>query len=332
MVRSGARTSSRRSTCPGGPFRHSSRRAATGGTSAGYRHGRGVGGSSAVNAMLALHGDDALYRSWGWDDAAAAWAAIELPEEHVEHSELGAVDRALLGSGAGCGARPTDPTRWPARHLRRGVAVAGARPGEPRSPRRLAGRPRRVRGSPCDRRAARRRRRRVGRPSGARRRGDPLTGDPVAFGGRHPGRRHRPAGPSLGAADVAAARRRGRYARRSRDRRIAPTRPLAVLADEPSRRRRPWTRIVDDGADAAAGSSRQRCVWRRTIRRSIRSSTSRCWTIPATPPRSSQACRVALELLEAPSFREIVEEVYIDAFGTTDRVIARRRVDRAVGA
>jgi choline dehydrogenase-like flavoprotein len=45
-----------------------------------------------------LRGDPELYRSWGWDDATAAWAAVELPEEPVDEAELGAVDRALLGA------------------------------------------------------------------------------------------------------------------------------------------------------------------------------------------------------------------------------------------
>ena len=52
-----------------------------GGTPTPYRRGRGVGGSSTVNAMVALRGDPELYRSWGWDDADAAWAALGLPEE-----------------------------------------------------------------------------------------------------------------------------------------------------------------------------------------------------------------------------------------------------------
>jgi choline dehydrogenase-like flavoprotein len=71
---------------------------ATGGTPSVYRRGRGVGGSSTVNAMVALHGDPELYRSWGWDDTAAAWDAIELPEERADEAELGAVDRALLSA------------------------------------------------------------------------------------------------------------------------------------------------------------------------------------------------------------------------------------------
>jgi len=71
---------------------------ATGGPATVYPRGRGVGGSSAVNAMVALHGDPELYRSWGWDDTDAAWDAIELPEEQAGDAELGAVDRALLAA------------------------------------------------------------------------------------------------------------------------------------------------------------------------------------------------------------------------------------------
>lgn len=68
------------------------------GPSTVYARGRGVGGSSTVNAMVALHGDPELYRSWGWDDSDVAWDAIELPEEQADDAELGAVDRALLAA------------------------------------------------------------------------------------------------------------------------------------------------------------------------------------------------------------------------------------------
>jgi choline dehydrogenase-like flavoprotein len=71
---------------------------ATGGPSRVYARGRGVGGSSTVNAMLALRGDPELYRSWGWNDTAAAWAALEVPEEQADEAELGAVDHALLAA------------------------------------------------------------------------------------------------------------------------------------------------------------------------------------------------------------------------------------------
>lgn len=71
---------------------------ATAGPSSVYRRGRGVGGSSTVNAMVALRGDPELYRSWGWTDADDAWAAVDLPQEEADDAELGAVDRALLAS------------------------------------------------------------------------------------------------------------------------------------------------------------------------------------------------------------------------------------------
>ncbi len=61
-----------------------------------YRRGRGIGGSSAVNAMVALRGDPGLYAGWGWDDTEAAWAAMQLTVEEVSESDLGSVDRALL--------------------------------------------------------------------------------------------------------------------------------------------------------------------------------------------------------------------------------------------
>jgi choline dehydrogenase-like flavoprotein len=70
----------------------------TGGVASPYRRGRGIGGSSTVNAMVALRGDPALYRSWGWQDTDAAWEAVGLPEERADPDELGAVDRALLAA------------------------------------------------------------------------------------------------------------------------------------------------------------------------------------------------------------------------------------------
>ncbi len=71
---------------------------ATGGAQSPYLRGRGIGGSSSVNAMLALRGDRELYRSWGWHDTDAAWDAVMLPEDEVDRSELGMVDRALLAA------------------------------------------------------------------------------------------------------------------------------------------------------------------------------------------------------------------------------------------
>jgi choline dehydrogenase-like flavoprotein len=71
-------------------------------TSAGerapYPRGRGVGGSSTVNAMIALRGDAEQYHKWGWSDVDAAWSALMLPEETARDDELGVADNALLAS------------------------------------------------------------------------------------------------------------------------------------------------------------------------------------------------------------------------------------------
>ncbi len=99
-----------------------------GGTARPYRRGRGLGGSSVVNAMVALRGDANLYRSWGWDDADAAWSAMALPEEQPLESELGPIDRALVGADSDArrvpltrrdGRRVTSAEAylWPARAL-----------------------------------------------------------------------------------------------------------------------------------------------------------------------------------------------------------------------
>lgn len=81
----------------------------TAGPATPYRRGRGVGGSSAVNAMVALRGDATRYRSWGWRDVDAAWSAVALPVESAADHELGAVDRALLAARPG--ARPAPLNR-----------------------------------------------------------------------------------------------------------------------------------------------------------------------------------------------------------------------------
>lgn len=67
----------------------------TGGEPRLYRRGRGLGGSSAVNAMVALRGAPDLYRSWGWDDCDAAWQRVAVPAAVAADHEVGAVDRAL---------------------------------------------------------------------------------------------------------------------------------------------------------------------------------------------------------------------------------------------
>ncbi len=63
-----------------------------------YPRGRGVGGSSAVNAMVALEGNAEHYRSWGWDDVDEAFRHVVAPRQTVTDAELGAVDRALLAA------------------------------------------------------------------------------------------------------------------------------------------------------------------------------------------------------------------------------------------
>lgn len=63
-----------------------------------YFRGRGVGGSSAVNAMVALRGDPEMYRSWGWDDYQEATDRVLVPSAPPSRSELGRIDLALLAS------------------------------------------------------------------------------------------------------------------------------------------------------------------------------------------------------------------------------------------
>ena len=60
--------------------------------------GRGLGGSGAVNGMVATTGDIAQYESWGWLDAADAFARVRVPVASVAAAELGPLDRALLAA------------------------------------------------------------------------------------------------------------------------------------------------------------------------------------------------------------------------------------------
>ncbi|MDX2380946.1 MAG: GMC family oxidoreductase [Acidimicrobiia bacterium] len=69
-----------------------------GGVALPYAAGRGVGGTSAVNAMLAMRGDSAQYTSWGWTDAEAMWRRVAIPAEQSADDEIGVVDRALLAA------------------------------------------------------------------------------------------------------------------------------------------------------------------------------------------------------------------------------------------
>lgn len=66
------------------------------GAPSNYLRGRGEGGSSAVNSMVALRGDDRLYASWGWHDAEEHFDHVLVPVEPVDRGEVGRVGRLLL--------------------------------------------------------------------------------------------------------------------------------------------------------------------------------------------------------------------------------------------
>lgn len=68
----------------------------SGGAASVYQRGRGVGGSSAVNAMVAKTIDPALCQKWGWVDVEVAASRVLIPSEPAALHELGPVDRALL--------------------------------------------------------------------------------------------------------------------------------------------------------------------------------------------------------------------------------------------
>lgn len=68
------------------------------GAETSYLRGRGLGGSSVVNAMVALRGDVDRYRSWGWDDVEEAWQRVLIPAERPTRDELGRIDRLLLAA------------------------------------------------------------------------------------------------------------------------------------------------------------------------------------------------------------------------------------------
>jgi choline dehydrogenase-like flavoprotein len=308
---------------------------ATGGTSGAYRRGRGVGGCSAVNAMIALRGDVELYRSWGWDDTAVAWAAVELPEEEVDDVELGPVDRALLAA-----APDAERARLTRRHGRRVTSaevslwpVLGRENLEIRAD------------SPADR-VVFDGRRAVGVRLAD---GELVSADRVVLAA---GAIHSPAillrsgvdtpGVGIGLQDHASAP----LTLQLRDGAIAAAGRLAVGA---LLQRGPWQFLPMNhlGADAAGLGLLMTALMRPTGRAgSVRVASPDPLVDPIVDfallddPRDVGALvagvRVALELLAAPSFREIVEEVYIDAFGSTSAVLRdddaiERWVHTAVG-
>lgn len=91
-----------------------------GGSPRPYRRGRGVGGSSAVNAMIALPGEPADYDSWerdhgctgwGWSDVEPWFARLPVPLAPAADHERGGLGRALLAADAGAEAAML--TRFP---------------------------------------------------------------------------------------------------------------------------------------------------------------------------------------------------------------------------
>lgn len=85
-----------------------------------YARGRGVGGSSSVNAMVALpghrHDYDAWEREygcegWGWSTMGPALAGVMASCHSAPHHEWGAVDRALFDAAAMLGAQGVALTR-----------------------------------------------------------------------------------------------------------------------------------------------------------------------------------------------------------------------------
>lgn len=87
-----------------------------------YARGRGVGGSSSVNAMVALPGVPEDYDTWerdfgcagwGWATMGPALASLPVPRHTAPDREWGPVDRALLEAGQAWGAKPVPLTRTP---------------------------------------------------------------------------------------------------------------------------------------------------------------------------------------------------------------------------
>ena len=289
---------------------------ATGGTTSVYRRGRGVGGSSTVNAMVALHGDPELYRSWGWDDSAVAWDAIELPEEQADEAELGAVDRALLA------AAPDAERAWLTRRGGRRVTSGEASLWPVLERKNLVVRV----DSPVDRVVF----------DGRRAIGVLLTDGEVMPADRvvlAAGAIHSPAillrsgvdtpGVGVGLQDHASAP----LTLQLLDGAVGAPGELAIGT---LLRRDPWQFLPMNHLGAAAPGLG--LLMTALMRPRGRAGTVRLASDdPLVDPLVDFALlddpvdvaalvagvRTALELLAAPSFQEIVEEVYIDAFGTT---------------
>lgn len=91
-----------------------------GGARRPYGRGRGVGGSSSVNAMVALSGVDEDYDTWERDHGCEGWGAdVMMPVlrgllsgcHRARSEELGPLDRALLAGASDLGAQRVTLTR-----------------------------------------------------------------------------------------------------------------------------------------------------------------------------------------------------------------------------
>ncbi len=77
-----------------------------------YFRGRGVGGSSAVNAQVAIRGLPSDYDrwaklgsiGWGWDGVRSAFERVSerIPAERRPEAEWSTVDRSLVAAGVEC--------------------------------------------------------------------------------------------------------------------------------------------------------------------------------------------------------------------------------------
>ncbi len=93
-----------------------------------FLRGRGLGGSGAVNGMLATPGDLRQYESWGWVDAAEALKRVLVPRELAGGAEVGPLDRALLAAAPD--AAPVPLTRRAGRRVTAADAYLTAPPTE----------------------------------------------------------------------------------------------------------------------------------------------------------------------------------------------------------